>query len=73
MLPEGIRVMDKDGKEEKLMADAVIFTVGMAPNIKTVEALRNCAPEFYTVGDCIKPGRIVQATQTGFFSAMNIR
>jgi NADPH-dependent 2,4-dienoyl-CoA reductase/sulfur reductase-like enzyme len=69
--PEGIRV-EKAGVEEVIAADSVVFCVGQTPDLETVERLRNCAAEFYAVGDCVKPGRISEATRTGFFSAMNI-
>jgi NADPH-dependent 2,4-dienoyl-CoA reductase/sulfur reductase-like enzyme len=69
--PKGVRV-EKDGKEEVIAADSIIFAVGQAPGLETVEKLRDCATEFYSVGDCIEPQRIMEATRTGFFSTMNI-
>jgi NADPH-dependent 2,4-dienoyl-CoA reductase/sulfur reductase-like enzyme len=69
--PKGVRV-EKDGKEEVIAADSVVFCVGQAPELDTVEKLRDCANEFYSVGDCVEPQRIMEATRTGFFSAMNI-
>jgi 2,4-dienoyl-CoA reductase-like NADH-dependent reductase (Old Yellow Enzyme family)/NADPH-dependent 2,4-dienoyl-CoA reductase/sulfur reductase-like enzyme len=65
-------VVEKDGKIEELLTDSVVFTVGQMPEMETVESLRDCADEFYSVGDCVKPQRIAEATRTGFFSAMNI-
>ena len=70
-VPEGVRVR-KDGREEVIAADSVVFSVGQASELETVELLRDCAPEFYSVGDCVKPQRIMEAIRTGFFSAMNI-
>ena len=69
--PKGVRV-DKNGVEEVLAADSIVFLVGLAPELETVEKLRDCATEFYSVGDCVEPQRIMEATRTGFFSAMNI-
>ena len=69
--PKGVRV-EKNGKEEVIAADSVVFSVGQAPELETVEKLRDCATEFYSVGDCVEPQRIMEATRTGFFSAMNI-
>jgi len=69
--PKGVRV-EKEGKEEVIAADSVVFTVGQAPELETVEKLRDCATEFYSVGDCVEPQRIMEATRTGFFSAMDI-
>jgi 2,4-dienoyl-CoA reductase-like NADH-dependent reductase (Old Yellow Enzyme family)/thioredoxin reductase len=69
--PEGVRV-EKDGKEEVMAADSVVFSIGRAPELEAVNRLRNSAPRFCSVGDCVEPKRIIQATRTGFFSAMNI-
>jgi pyruvate/2-oxoglutarate dehydrogenase complex dihydrolipoamide dehydrogenase (E3) component len=69
--PNGIRV-EKEGVEEAIAADSVVFSVGQTPLLEAVEKLRQCAAEFYSVGDCVKPQRIMEATRAGFFSAMNI-
>jgi NADPH-dependent 2,4-dienoyl-CoA reductase/sulfur reductase-like enzyme len=69
--PKGVRV-EKDGKEGVIAADSVVFSVGQAPELETVEKLRDCATEFHSVGDCVKPQRIIEATRTGFFSAVSI-
>lgn len=71
IIPEGVRV-EKDGATEVIAADSVVFSLGQTPDLETVEKLRHCAPEFYTVGDCVKPRKISEATRTGFFAAMNI-
>jgi 2,4-dienoyl-CoA reductase-like NADH-dependent reductase (Old Yellow Enzyme family)/thioredoxin reductase len=68
---EGILV-EKSGTVQKVVADSVVFAVGQAPEVETVDKLRDCAVEFYSIGDCVKPQRIAEATRTGFFSAMNI-
>jgi thioredoxin reductase len=69
--PKGVCV-ERDGKEEVITADSVVFCVGQAPELETVNKLHNCAPRFCVVGDCVEPKKIIQATRTGFFSAMNI-
>jgi 2,4-dienoyl-CoA reductase-like NADH-dependent reductase (Old Yellow Enzyme family)/thioredoxin reductase len=68
---EGAR-LEKDGKEEVIAADSIVFCIGQAPELETVNKVRNSAPRFCSVGDCVEPGKIIQATRTGFFSAMNI-
>ena len=70
--PEGVR-LEKDGKEEIMSADSIVFLIGQTPERETVEKFRDCALQFYSVGDCVKPQRIMEATRMGFFSAMNIR
>jgi pyruvate/2-oxoglutarate dehydrogenase complex dihydrolipoamide dehydrogenase (E3) component len=69
--PDGVRV-EKEGTEKIIAADSIVFLVGREPEFESVEKLRDCSLEFYSIGDCVKPQRIMEATQTGFFSAMNI-
>ncbi|MDR0861455.1 MAG: FAD-dependent oxidoreductase [Oscillospiraceae bacterium] len=53
---EGVRC---DG-EVFVGADTVVCAVGQTP--LSVDALRECAPEFYAIGDCTTPKNITQAT-----------
>ena len=43
-------------------ADTVIYAIGQIPLSEDAYALRYCAPEFYTIGDCVVPKSILQAT-----------
>jgi 2,4-dienoyl-CoA reductase-like NADH-dependent reductase (Old Yellow Enzyme family)/thioredoxin reductase len=67
-----IKVVDRSGKEQLIEADTVILAVGMQPNSAAVDRLRNCVPDFYPVGDCVKPQRIMEAMQGGYFTALDI-
>lgn len=67
---KGVR-LEKDGIQEELPADSVIFCTGMEPE-EPSDRLRNAAPIVEVVGDCVKPTRILEAIRGGFFSAMNI-
>ena len=61
------------GEEETLYeADTVIYATGMTPRMKEADALRDCAPEFYQIGDCVAPKNIHQATKTAYYIASNI-
>ena len=62
----------KDGVEETLNTESVVFATGLTPNKKLVEELRDSALDFYPVGDCVEATRIKDATRTGYFAAMNI-
>ncbi len=68
----GIKVADKEGREQIIEADTVVLAVGMQSNSETVERLRECVPDFYPVGDCVKPQRIMEAMQGGYFAALDI-
>ncbi len=68
----GIKVVDKEGKEQTIDADTVVLAAGMQANSETVERLRECVPDFYPVGDCVKPQRIMEAMQGGYYAALDI-
>ena len=69
--PEGVLV-EKDGKKEAISADSVVFCVGQTPEAESLDKLRNSGRRFCSAGDCVEPKKIMQATRTGFFAAMNI-
>jgi len=68
----GIKVADREGREQNIESDTVVLAVGMRTNSETVELLRECVPNFYPVGDCVKPQRIMEAMQGGYFTALDI-
>lgn len=70
--PSGIKVADKEGKEHFIEADTVVLAAGMRSNSETVERLRECVPDFFPVGDCVKPLRILEAMQGGYYAALDI-
>lgn len=53
-------IVEKNGKQEKMTADTVIIAAGVLPKIDEVETFRDCADEFWVIGDC-KIGRNVMA------------
>ena len=70
--PSGIKVADGKGKEQIIEADTVVLAVGMLSNTDTVDQLRNCVSNFHTIGDCVKPQKIREAMQGGYFIALDI-
>jgi pyruvate/2-oxoglutarate dehydrogenase complex dihydrolipoamide dehydrogenase (E3) component len=42
-------------------ADTVVYAVGQEPVREAALALRDCAPEFWLLGDCIAPQNIMNA------------
>jgi 2,4-dienoyl-CoA reductase-like NADH-dependent reductase (Old Yellow Enzyme family)/thioredoxin reductase len=68
----GIKVVDKEGKEQIIEADTVVLAVGMTPNSDTLDRLRDCVPDFYPVGDCVKSQRIMEAMQGAYYAALDI-
>lgn len=62
----------RGGSGEFYEADTVIYAVGQAPLREEAEALRDCAPEFYVIGDCGVPKNIMQATSMADAAARNL-
>ena len=66
-------VIGRNAEGEKLYpADTVIYAVGQRPLAEEAEQFRFCAPEFYTIGDCVTPATIYQATSQAFYAARDI-
>ena len=66
-------VIGRNEQGEKLYeADTVIYAVGQCPLVDEAEEFRFCAPEFYTVGDCVTPATIYQATSAAYYAARDI-
>lgn len=63
---EGVYAVGGDGKERLFVADTVLYAVGMKAKAEEAEQLRELVPEFYRVGDCLKPKKIMEAVRTGF-------
>mgnify|MGYP000827440009 FL=1 len=66
-------VIGRNAEGEQLYpADTVIYAVGQRPLAEEAEQFRFCAPEFYTIGDCVTPATIYQATSQAFYAARDI-
>ncbi|MBR4702404.1 MAG: FAD-dependent oxidoreductase [Oscillospiraceae bacterium] len=67
----GLLVSGPEGEYE-IEADTVIYAAGQRPLREDALALRDCAPEFHMLGDCVAPKNIVAATQAAFQLARDI-
>lgn len=70
--PEGVVCINADGDEEFFPADTVFCAVGMRAPYSQVDALRNSAPEFRSIGDCNGPGKVQTAVAEGYYAAMDL-
>jgi len=61
--PTGIRTIE---------ADTVIYAIGQKPLQQEAQALSDCAPEFYQIGDCVTPRNIYEAVSVAHQIAMDI-
>lgn len=66
----GVTVLTGDGKELLIPAESVVIAAGMRPLRAQAEALRDCAPEFIPIGNCVRPGVVKDAIRAGFDAAM---
>ena len=69
---EGLVCRNAEGAEELIAADTVVCAVGQKPLTKVVDALRNAAPEVKTIGDCICPKNIREATFQGYHAGLDV-
>lgn len=53
-------------------ADTVAYALGRTPRRSAALALRECAPEFHMIGDCVAMKNIQAATSAGYFTARDI-
>ena len=60
------------GGEILIQADTVVCAAGRVSNRAAAETLADCAPYVDTIGDCVKPGNVAQATFRGHFAALDI-
>ena len=68
---KAVYAVGPDGDVE-FAADTVVYATGQAPLADEAIALYDCAPEFYPVGDCIRPKNVMHATHTAFVAAYDI-
>ncbi len=68
---EGVTV-EHNGLERQIPADTVLLAAGIRSLTEEAYALGIGMTEFEVIGDAAKPGKILDATKTGFFRAMNL-
>lgn len=68
----GVKYRDEAGAEHFIEADTVVFSVGMRARTDAAEAFRDCAPQFFKLGDCQTARNIRLCNRTAFDAAMQI-
>ena len=71
-VPAGGTAGAEQAGEKLFEADTVIYAVGQRPLSDEAVALRDCAPEFYMIGDCGVPKNIAAATSAAYTVARDI-
>jgi 2,4-dienoyl-CoA reductase (NADPH2) len=64
---DGVKVHEKAYKGE-----TVVLAVGAKPCDELAEEIKGLAPEFYAIGDCVRPRRAVDAVHEGANLALKI-
>jgi 2,4-dienoyl-CoA reductase-like NADH-dependent reductase (Old Yellow Enzyme family)/thioredoxin reductase len=68
----GLLCTSSEGMEALLKADTIVCAVGQKALTPVVDQLRSTAPEFYFIGDCVKPQKITEAVAAGYDAAMDL-
>jgi pyruvate/2-oxoglutarate dehydrogenase complex dihydrolipoamide dehydrogenase (E3) component len=70
----GVKTVNAEGKEEFIPADTVVYALGMRPNRKETEMLRDAVKDVpvYEIGDCVRAAKVYEAVKEGYLAAMSI-
>jgi 2,4-dienoyl-CoA reductase-like NADH-dependent reductase (Old Yellow Enzyme family)/thioredoxin reductase len=68
----GIRTIDNKGKEDVIIADTIVLSVGMRAKTEESDIFKGVALDIIPVGDCVKAGTLVAATHTGYDAALRL-
>jgi NADPH-dependent 2,4-dienoyl-CoA reductase/sulfur reductase-like enzyme len=69
---EGVIAVDGNGKRVAFACDTVVLAVGYRARSDVTDALRDTAPEFMAVGDCVRPRKVLHAVRMGYDAAMAV-
>ena len=68
---EGLVCETPEG-EKVFAADSILLAAGMKSDRTLAESFDNAAPRVFKTGDCIKPGRVIDAISLGYYRALDI-
>ena len=61
-----------DGSTIAIEGDNILCGLGLKPNTAVVEELRGSAPQFFSIGNCVKPDTITHTVYQGYHAALDI-
>jgi len=67
---KGVTFTDKNGDEKFVEADNVICATGMEPLKELAESFHGIVYDTRSIGDCISPRRVNEATHEGYFASL---
>jgi 2,4-dienoyl-CoA reductase-like NADH-dependent reductase (Old Yellow Enzyme family)/thioredoxin reductase len=62
----GVEIVDHSGNRVSIEADKVILATGSIPDFSLSHSLERTVPEFYAIGDCKDPRKILEAIHEGY-------
>jgi 2-enoate reductase len=71
-LEDGTVVADHNGVEKKIPVDSLVFSGRYIPENDLSKALGGTSDNIFSVGDCVKPDRIMEAVWGGFNTVREI-
>ena len=71
IVAEGV-LCERDGEEFTVEADTVVCALGFWSPYEKVDELADLAEESYIIGDCKKVGKIYDAINTAYYSALRV-
>lgn len=71
--PGGVAYRARNNRRVELEADTVLYAVGMQPKRSELAELLRAHPNTAVIGDCRRPGRLLEALRDGLFAAYDIR
>lgn len=69
---DGASVAVAGKKTSEVKADTVVIAVGLQPNTRLLDTVRDKVPDVYAVGDCVEPRMVMSAIWEGFHAALHI-
>lgn len=69
---EGVLCRNAKGEEVTVPGKSIICAVGQRANREGVNALRNTAPTVREIGDCVRPGNIMNAVYHGYHAGLDV-
>jgi 2,4-dienoyl-CoA reductase (NADPH2) len=69
---KGLVITTKEGQKKLIEADSIATATSMKPNNEILKDLQGKVPEIYTIGDCDKPGLIIDAIAQAYHIARKI-
>ena len=71
IMDKGVELETKDGRQF-IKADKVVYSVGMRPKHDEAFSFYGIVPEISYVGDCHRPGHVLDAINDSYFIAANL-